>query len=480
MRKDFVCAACDFGASSGRVMTGRFDGERLTVSQAGRFVNSPVVLGTEWYWDFPRLFTEMCGGLEKCGPDIASIGIDTWGVDFGLLDKEGRLLGNPMSYRDPGNESAMEEVHGLIGAEEMYHETGIANMPLNTVYQLYRLSRRGRLEGAGTLLMLPDLFGYFLTGEKSNEATAAGSSQMMKGHGWNQELIARLGLPARIFSADIISAGQPKGMAAVKSRINGVQVVAVPGHDTACAVSALAGFKDNEAFLSSGTWSLLGTCAGAPITVPEGMEEKYSNYLDVRGGYMLLKDIMGMWLVNRCKAVWEKADDKIGFAEITREAQKAEAFRAFIDPDQEVFFAAEDMPAAITANCGGKPPRTVGETARCIFESLALKYRNSIEKLERITGRSFETIRMMGGGIQNEFLCQCVADATGKPCVCGPVEATAIGNILAQLIAAGEAADWSEAGNILGASFPAKEYLPGERRVWEDAYGAYADYLKAK
>lgn len=478
MKKTFVCAACDFGASSGRVIKGIFDGGALSVIEAHRFANAPVREESGLYWDIGQLYNNMRIGLELCaGQGIKSIGIDAWGVDFGLLGNEGKLISQPMSYRDVKNEKAMERVLAVVGDDEMYRETGIANMSLNTVYQLYRLKTENKLDENQTLLMLPDLLSYFLTGKISNEITAVSSTQLMKGRSWNWELIQALQLPEEIFSAPLAQTGACKGLANSVNSSGKIKVIAVPGHDTACAVNALPELGTDSVFISSGTWSLLGVRTNKPFISKEGMYEGYSNYLGT-GGYICLKDIMGMWLLNRCRESWKMEGNDYGFDEIVCRARKANKFRAWIDPDEKIFFDARNMPEAIAENCFGISPETPGDIARCIFESLALKYRYSLEKLEKIANKKFAEIRMVGGGIQNSFLCQCVANAAARPCICGPVEATAVGNIVAQLISAGELANMNEAEKMMKISFPVREYLPNKSEEWEEAYQSYKGYIE--
>ncbi len=473
MKHKYVCAACDFGASSGRVLRAEFDGTRVVLHEQHRFAHHMILRGEHAYWDFSALYQNLMEGLRKSAGErgLDSVGIDTWGVDFGLI-LDGTLSVPPMSYRDAANAAAMEEVHRMVGAEQMYARSGVANMALNTVYQLRKLQNAGMLQGK--MLLMADLFGYFLSGDMRSEYTNATTTQLVFGAGWDEALIAQIGLPREMFT-EIMMPHQWKGAIRAEHGLGGAKLACVPGHDTACAVACVPQ-DEGGVFISSGTWSLLGIVTQNPVICAEGAAGGYSNYGAAEGG-MLLKDIMGMWIINECKRQWNKQDAALGFSEIVTAAQAARTCRAWIDPDDEVFFDAPDMIGAVQARCFGDVPQTVGEVARCVFESLAMKYRHSIERLEYIVQKPLTSIYMVGGGIQNEFLCQLVADVCGRECICGPVEATGLGNVLSQLAAAGEITQ-AQMGDVLQASFARKVYVPREDSIMEEAYIAFARMMQ--
>ena len=468
MPNKISCAACDLGASSGRVIRGEFDGERIQLGEVSRFTHEPVEIGGDVYWDFPLLFGKTMEGLGICARESAlhSIGIDTWGCDFGLLDKNGRMLSNPFSYRDKANDDAMCRVHNILGDQLLYSRTGVANMALNSVYQLYKHLLRGDLDTTSKMLLLPDLFAYFLTGESTSEYTMATTTQLVSHGEWCSDIISRLGFPADIFMEIKTPGGFRGSVSGNYGVLKGLKLAMIPSHDTACALEAVSGLTEDDVLISCGTWSLLGTVTDKPLINKARFSGAYSNY-GAASGTLFIRDIAGMWLLNNCKTKWKAEGKDVSFSDISEMAKSAEPFRAVIDPDDEEFFNTTDMPEAIFRKCSGKPPRTMGETARCIYESLALKYRRSIEELEKASGKKRGIIRIIGGGTKSSMLCQLTADACGRVCVCGPYEATAAGNVISQLIASGEVKR-GEVGDLLKASFELHIYEPNNAERWSE------------
>jgi len=450
------------------VIEGAFDGKRLELTEVRRVSHYPVRMGGDLYWDFPLLFSEMLAGLQASVSSgaLRSIGIDTWGCDFGLLDRGGRLRSNPLSYRDESNDAAMKDVLSILGERRLYEQTGVVNMALNTVFQLFKHKQRGDLESVSNMLLLPDLFSYFLTGEISSEYTAATTTQLFGDGSWLTDVIRDLALPDDIFTG-IVMPGTLKGIVNEPyGPLTGVRLVSVPGHDTACALESANGITADDVLISSGTWSMLGNIADSPFINDAGFTGGYSNY-GAADGSLLVRDIAGMWIINNCKLKWESGGKRMAFSDIVEAAEAAAPFGAFIDPDDEEFYSAQDMPAAIMRKCTGIPPRTDGEIARCVFESLALKYRRAIEELEQVSGKKSGLIRIIGGGARNELLCQMVADACGRVCVCGPYEATAAGNVFSQLIAAGEL-ERGQIGDVIKDSFELRTYEPKNTKRWAE------------
>lgn len=483
--------AFDLGASSGRALIGQLktgeDGAaRLEVTEIHRFPNYAIQVGEHLHWDILRLLREMKKGIRlafQLGYEPETLGIDTWGVDFGLIDANGELIGNPYHYRDAQTEGLIEEVEALVGREALFEQGGLQFMPFNTIYQLYAMRKAAspKLDIAKDLLLTPDLLAYMLTGVKACEFTMATTTQLFhptEGR-WNTELMDRLGIPSHLF-LDPIHPGTIVGplTAAVQEELGvpAVQAVAVGTHDTESAIAAVPAGDESFAYLVCGTWSLLGTELDAPLLTPETMELEFSNEGGVGGTYQLLKNIMGLWLLQECKREWDEAGNEIGFGELVALAEAAEPFRSFVHPDDARFYSPDGMVSRIQAFCEetGQPvPASMGEINRCILESLALRYRQALEQAERLTGRRFAGLHMVGGGIQNRLLCQFTANALGRPVWAGPVEASAIGNMLAQLIATGQCADLKEARRLVAASFPIDTYEPENVVTWAAAYEKY-------
>ncbi|HHV96788.1 MAG TPA: rhamnulokinase [Clostridiaceae bacterium] len=477
--------AFDFGASSGRGILGTYDGKKLQLDEIHRFSNDPVMLNGTIYWDVLRLFHEMKTGILKCiqegHQDISGIGVDTWGVDFGLIGASGELLGNPVHYRDARTEGMMEEAYKMVPKREIYEETGIQFMVFNTLYQLLYLKLKNPtlLENADKMLLMPDLFNYFLSGEKYSEYSIASTTQLLNPRtgDWSSRLIEALGLPKKIF-ADIINPGTVIGKVnkEIKEELllkNDIPVIAVAGHDTGSAVVSVPATDEKFAYLSSGTWSLLGAELPEPIINETTFNLDYTN----EGGYnrttRLLKNIMGLWIYQECKRTWDKIGESHSYDELEEMAEKEEAFVCFIDPDDDLFYRPGNMPQNIIDFCkdtGQKVPESKGAIVRCIMESLALKYNMIIKGLEKILGYEIPVLHIVGGGSRNTLLSRFTANATKKTVVTGPVEATATGNLLCQLMALGEVSGLSQARQLVIESFPTTVYEPEDTAKWEEAY----------
>lgn len=484
--------AFDYGASSGRAILGEFDGGKLQLKEMHRFPNEPVTVGDNLYWDILRLYHEMKQGILKCAAagnrDIASIGIDTWGVDFGLLDADGKLLGNPYHYRDGRTEGMIEKACGIVEKKEIYAQTGIQFQELNTIYQLLSMKAASSpmLEKASTMLFIPDLLRYFLTGEKNSEFTIASTSQMLqhKGGSWAYSLLGKLGIPGHILT-DVIEPGTIAGMltpqVAGELGTGRIPVAAVAEHDTGSAVAAVPAAEVKYAYLSSGTWSLLGVELVSPVINDATYKLNYTNEGGFNRTVRLLKNIMGLWIYQECKRYWDKSGEVQSFEELEEAAAAEAPFQALIDPDDGSFYRPGRMPEKIREYCrrtGQSIPRTKAQTVRCIMESLALKYRMALEGLESIVGYSLPVLHIVGGGCKNTMLSQFTANAIGRQVITGPVEATAAGNLIAQLIALGEVGSLSEGRSIIGKSFAAGEYVPAHCEDWDMAYERFLRLLE--
>lgn len=483
--------AFDYGASSGRAILGKFDGATLTIEELHRFPNEPVMLGNSLYWDILRLFHEMKQGILKCASkNIASIGIDTWGVDFGFLDASGKLLGNPYHYRDTHTQGMIEEACRIVSKREIYEYTGIQFQVFNSLYQLMALKAEGSpmLEKAATMLFIPDLLRYFLTGEKNCEYTIASTSQMLnaKTRRWAGELLQKLDIPTNILT-EIVDAGTIGGkLTANLSKELGVgeiPVVAVAEHDTASAVAAVPAVEGRYAYLSSGTWSLLGVESPFPIINDTTFQLNYTNEGGLIKNIRLLANIMGLWIYQECKRTWDKSGATLTFDQLESGAADSEPFYAIINPDDPTFLHPGNMPEKVQEFCvrtGQRVPETKPQIVRCIMESLALKYRMALEGLEKIVGYRIPVLHIVGGGCKNVMLSQFTADAISRPVITGPVEATAIGNLIAQLMALGEVKSLAEARAIIKKSFPTTEYLPSDNADWDSAYEKFQKLVGSK
>lgn len=491
--------AVDLGAESGRGLIGRFDGERLNLEEVHRFPNGPVRMLDTLYWDLPRLFDEVKTALRKAGaayPGLDGVGVDTWGVDFGLVGRSDTLLGNPVHYRDARTEGMMDAAFRLVPRERIYEITGLQFMPFNTVFQLLALKTAGSplLEVAETLLMMPDLFGWLLTGRRAGERTDASTTQLLdpRAGTWSDELCAGLGLPRRILP-ELIDPGTELGSLrrSVAEEVGIASLtVLVPGtHDTASAVAAVpavgkgaAGGTPDWCYISSGTWSLLGVEVPRPVINAQTLRYNFTNEGGVAGTTRLLKNIMGLWLVQECRRTWARTGRDLSYEEIQFRAAAASPFASLVDPDDLSFMAPGDMPARLAAFCtrtGQPAPADDGAFVRCALESLALKYRWTIDRLEEVLGTAIRTIHVVGGGSQNALLCQFTADACKRPVHAGPIEATAAGNVLMQAMARGRIGSLADARAVVALSFPVAVYEPRDPSAWDAAAGRFAGLLPA-
>ena len=480
----------DFGASSGRAMLGIFDGEKIEIQEVHRFSNDPVTLCGRFVWDVPRMFYEMKQALLKISHmdvKVDAIGIDTWGVDFGMLDKKGHLLGLPVHYRDDRTIGVPEKVAEIIPSVELFGRTGIASNVFNTLYQLYAMKEENDpvLEMADTMLFMPDLLAYLLTGKKGTEYTIASTSQMLNPYtrDWDYELLEKLGIPTRMLG-EVKLPGEVRGTLlpeiAKECGVDEIPVIAVGGHDTASAVAAVPAQGDDFAYISSGTWSLLGAEIEKPLCEEGVMKACYTNEGAVDGSIRLLKNIMGLWIIQECKREWDRRSDAVGFAELVEMAMKAPAFKAMIDVDDACFLAPGDMPARIQEYCrktGQEVPQGRGEISRVIYESLALKYRWAIEALEAdMLKKPVKVLHIVGGGSKNVLLNRFTAEAIKRPVITGPGEGTVIGNLLIQAKALGAISDIPQLRKVVEASFPTDTYLPEtDGKAWDEAYARYLD-----
>ena len=492
MKRTWNFLGLDFGASSGRAMLGAFDGEHVELRELHRFLNEPVELAGRFVWDVPRLFFEVKQALNKAsreGVEIDAIGIDTWGVDFGLLDKGGHLIGLPVHYRDRRTDGVMEKAFGVMPKEEIFRHTGIAFAQYNTLYQLFAMQQEGdpALQGAERLLMMPDLMAYLLTGRMGTEYTIASTSQLLDPvtRDWDYGLIDRFHLPRRIFT-DIQMPGVVRGTLlpaiARECGVPEIPVIAVASHDTASAVAAIPASDPDFAYISSGTWSLLGAELSAPLCEPGVMDANYTNEGGVGGSIRLLKNIMGLWIIQECKREWDRRGEAVGFSRIVEMAGEAEPFIAFIDVDDPCFLAPNDMPARIQEYCrrtGQRVPASRGEIARVVYENLALKYRWAIERLENdMLKKRINVLHIVGGGSKNEMLNRFTADAISRPVVAGPDEGTVIGNLLMQAMGVGALKDVASLRRVVEASFPTRRLEPQNTAAWDAAYAKYLETVE--
>ena len=477
--------AIDFGASSGRAIIGSFDGKKITLEEIHRFSNDPVSVNGTTYWDVLRLFHEIKQGLIKAKSygEISSIGIDTWGVDFGLIDKYGQLLENPIHYRDLRTKGMIEEADKSIPLRELYNMTGIQFMELNTIFQLLSLAKNRPhiLERADKLLFMPDLFGYMLTGKKTTEYSIATTSQLVdiNTKSWSSEIFEKLGIPQSIM-CDIVKSGTVLGelsdCVCEECGLDKIKVISVCGHDTQSAITAVPCPDKQFAFISSGTWSLFGTELAEPIVNDKAFEINVTN----EGGYGestgFLKNIIGLWLIQESRRQFARDGKQYSYADLEREALAAKPFACFIDPDAPEFVPHGNIPERIREYCrktNQYVPETVGEIMRCIYESLAMKYRETFEKLCECTERDYEVIHVIGGGTKDTLLCQLTANACDRDVVAGPIEATVLVNIAVQLLASGDIKSIAEARQIIADSESVTKYAPQDADKWAEAYARY-------
>lgn len=487
-----VYLAADLGASGGRVLAGAFDGRRLRLEELHRFDNGAVSAGSGLYWDVLGLWTHICHALRMAAgryrDQVRSVGVDAWGVDFALLGRKDVILGNPSSYRDPRTEGVMEQALHMVPREEIFARTGVQFMPFNTLYQLLamRLENSPLLEVAEHFLMMPDLFHWLLTGVKTNEFTNATTTQFFDParRAWAKGLLAKLQLPTHILG-EIVQPGAAIGpisrRVAADTGLAGVQVVAPGTHDTASAVMAVPAAegpaeRPKWCYLSSGTWSLMGAEVPAPVIDEASSRLNFTNEGGVGGSIRLLKNITGLWIVQECRRAWANAGREFSWDELTRLAAAAPPLRSTIVPDHPSFATPGDMPARIREFCRqtNQPvPENEGAIVRCALESLALRYRQVLGWLEELIGGRLETIHVVGGGVQNRQLCQFTADACQRRVLAGPKEATALGNLMMQAMAAGAVGSIREARQAIANSFKIDEYLPQAGAAWDQVFGKF-------
>jgi rhamnulokinase len=483
--------AFDIGAESGRTILGTLKNQRLQIKELSRFPNGMVNILGHLHWNIFRLFEEMKNGLRECASDFTShpdgIAFDTWGVDFGLLAKDGSILGLPFAYRDSRTQGMMDEFFKRIPRERVYQLTGIQMMPFNSIYQLYSMVRDKSplLEAASDILFMPDLFNYLFTGEKASEFTFATTTQLYNptiGE-WDGELLGALEL-SRSKLQQIVPPGTIGGNLqkdiADETGLTHVPVIACASHDTGSAVAAVPAEGKEWAYISSGTWSLMGVEIDKPNLSEQAMAFNFTNEGGVESTFRFLKNIMGLWLVQQCKKAWDK-EYGYSYAELAAMAEAAKPFIAIVDPDDGEFLNPPDMPEAIRQYCGktGQSiPAFPAEIARCAFESLALKYRLVLDQLREVYPNPIKIIHVIGGGAKNEYLNQFTANATGLPVVAGPAEATAIGNIMIQALALGHVTSLSEIRRIIRNSFPMVRYEPQQVEQWDAAYVRFKEILQ--
>lgn len=469
--------AFDFGASSGRAILAEFENGQLTYQEVHRFENCPREADGHFRWDFADLMANVRLGIEKAG-EFDSIGFDTWGVDFGLLDENGELLGDPVHYRDGRTEGMVEKALHTMPADALYAATGIQIMGINTLFQLLAVQETDpeTWSRAKRLLFMPDLFAHALCGSDACETTIASTSQMLDPNtrGWSRPVLDAFGIPESLFAPRVDSG-------AVVGEYKGAKVIAVAGHDTQCAVAAMPAPDKDAAFLSCGTWSLLGCELDAPVLNDRSRLLALSNEQGANGKVNYLKNIIGLWLIQESRRQWRREGQEYSYADLEKLALEAAPLRSFIDPDSPEFTPPGDIPGRVREFCRrtGQPvPETVGEIMRCIYESLALKYRFALDQLSQATGKQFSSLYILGGGTKDGLLCRMTADCTGIPVIAGPVEATALGNILIQLVALGEVKDIEEGRALIAATEPVKRFAPSAQDDWNRAYETYKTIVK--
>jgi rhamnulokinase len=477
-------AAADLGASSGRVMVARVAADRLGLTEAHRFANRPVRTGGRLHWDVLGLYAGVLDGLRAAGRDagrLDGIGIDSWAVDYGLLDADGALLGNPLHYRDAGHETAVDAVHAVASAEELYRVGGLQHLPFNTVFQLAARRGTAQLEAARRLLLVPDLLAHWLTGAVGAEVTNASTTGVLDATSrqWSDDLIERLGLPRELFPP-LVQPGDRLGElredVLTETGLTGpVPVIAVGSHDTASAVVGVPATSDRFAYISCGTWSLVGVELEKPVLTEASRTAGFTNELGVDGTVRYLHNVMGLWLLQESQRTWAAAGLPADLPELLAAAGQVPAFTAVVDADDPAFLPPGDMPARIARACGRTgqtPPQSQAETVRCILDSLALAYRRTVRRAAELSGQDVDVVHVVGGGTRNTLLCQLTADACGLPVLAGPVEAAALGNALVQARSAGVlGGGLREMRALLRATQEPRLYLPtpGVEASWRSA-----------
>ena len=483
--------AFDLGAESGRALVGKFDGKKLGLDVVHRFPNGAVQTLETLHWDVLRLYVEMIAGLRKARAEhgeLASMGVDTWGVDFALMGKDGTLLGNPRHYRDPHTETMMDAAFAKVPRAEVFRQTGIQFMRFNSLFQILALmrDRSPLLDVAGSMLFIADLFNYWFTGIKVNEYTDASTSQMLDPakRTWARDLIRSFGIPERMLGT-IIQPGTVLGplrtSVANQAGVTPLPVIAPATHDTAAAVAAVPAHGDSWAYISSGTWSLMGVEVKEPQVGDKAHAFNFTNEGGVGGTIRLLKNIAGLWLVQECKRNWEREGKTYSYEEMMKLAEAAPAGGSIVNPDDASFMLPPSMPAALADYCrktGQAAPEGPGAIVRCALDSLALRYRWVLERLEELTGKRISTIHIVGGGCQNTLLCQLAADCCNRAVIAGPVEATALGNVLVQMIGLGLIKSLADGREIIRRSFDVKTYEPRQPERWDERYRRFVELIR--
>ena len=485
-----VFLAVDLGADSGRVMAGVYDGERLALREMARFPNGGLLLPDGWHWDLVRIYGDIRKGIEKAraafGEEVVSVSVDTWGVDYGLLDERGSLLGLPWTYRDRRTDGMMDAVAAAVPPAELYRRTGIQPLFFNTLYQLVAEARQrpAAVAAAARIAFVPDLLTYWLSGELGVERTIASTSQLLRTGTaeWDRELVARVGIPEKILGAVSEPCTVAGRLREADGRPCGIKVVRCGSHDTASAVAGVPSDRPNPLFLSSGTWSIIGREIGAPLVTSDTCAAGFSNEQGLAGTTRFLKNVAGMWLLQECKRNWERGGGTHDYAGLIAKAAGTEA-DALIDPDAPEFARPCDMPAAIASwieKTGQQVPSSLAGMTRVILESLAIKYRRWIFRMKDWMPGFPDTLHVVGGGSRNALLNQMTADASGLRVLAGPSEATAAGNIAAQMIACGELGSLAEARRLIRDSFEIAEFFPMQRAPWDEKAARFDKIVAAR
>lgn len=490
--KNFL--AFDFGAESGRAILGSLSDKKIRLEEIHRFSNHQIKLFGHIHWDILMLFNELKKGLnasvERKGEGLMGIGVDTWGVDFGLVGRDNQLLGFPFGYRDPRTNDIMEKAFKLMPREEFYSITGIQFMQFNSVFQLLhmKITKHPLLDVAEDLLFMPDLFNFLMTGNKMSEYTICSTSQLLnaKTRQWDEAIFNRLDLPKNLMTP-IIQPGTVVGPLLPEilqeTGISNVDVIAPACHDTASAVVAVPAKSKYWAYLSSGTWSLLGVETEEPIVTKASLNNNFTNEGGINQRNHFLKNVMGMWLIEECRRCWQRENKPVDYGHLLHLADEARPFKAVVDPDDSTFLHPRDMAAAITEFClrtNQPAPETQGEFVRTILESLALKYRFTVEKINSMRGVPVDTLHIVGGGSQNEMLNQFTANATGLTVVAGPIEATALGNVIVQAVAKNVLDSIWDGRELVARSFQLKTFEPKDRSQWDDVYNTVDQIFEGK
>lgn len=481
--------AFDFGASSGRAILATYDGTRIQMEEIHRFSNDPVTVNGVFYWDILRLYHEIKQGITKAvhAGGFDAIGIDTWGVDFGLIDEKGQLLGNPIHYRDTRTVGIPEKLYEKIPAAELYRRTGIQLVNLNTLFQVYSLvlNEPEQLERADKMLFIPDLFAYFLTGVQRAEFSIASTSQMLDPitHDWNYSLLEELNFPTRLLPP-VCDTGSTYGLLrdelCEELGCPKVPVIAVATHDTASAVASVPTQEKDFIYISCGTWSLFGTELDQPVINDKSYTFNLTNEGGINRTVRFLKNIIGLWLIQESRRQWIREGAQVSYADLEREAVACKPFACFIDPDDARFGVPGNLPRRVQEFCaetGQYVPQTRGEIMRCIYESIAMKYRYTFRAVREVTNKEYAAIHMIGGGTKDRLLCQMTADSCNIPVIAGPIEATAMGNVAVQLMALGAFSDLKEVRRAVAASEDPKHYAPENAAAYDEAYERFVRIL---